>query len=104
MATTVKRSNKKELPRHKLTTAQKSDARLKRRNSKKQLEIKVIAAHELSAAQKEHIHKIFGEQKHLDIQIKPEILGGIVIQTEDKLFDGSLVTQLRRLKNHIMQS
>lgn len=101
---TRKRTIQKDQPKHKLTAAQKSEARLKRRNAHKSSNIKVVAAHKLSKAQKEHIQEIFGKSKSLQVEVKPEILGGIIIQTDDKLFDGSITTQLRRLKNHITQS
>lgn len=66
--------------------------------------IKVVVANELSNGQLKHIKKIFGEDKSIEIELDPSILGGIVISNEDKLFDGSLSGQLKRLKQHIMNS
>ena len=60
----------------------------------------ITSAHSLSEELKAKLKKEFGTAKNisLDETIDPEILGGVIVKTSDKLFDGSLVTNLQRLK------
>lgn len=60
----------------------------------------ITSAHSLSEELKIEIKKEFGTAKNisLDENIDPEILGGVIVKTSDKLFDGSLATDLQRLK------
>lgn len=66
--------------------------------------IKVVVAHEISDTQLKKIKHIFGEDKQIDIEIDPHIMGGIIISDGDKLFDGSITGQLKRLKQHIINT
>lgn len=46
----------------------------------------------------ESLKKLTGSDVELNIRIDPEIIGGIVARVEDKVFDGSIKTQLKKVK------
>ncbi len=48
--------------------------------------------------------KKFNAEFEVDHKVDPEILGGIIVQVEGKVFDGSLKSQLDRLKNSLLVS
>lgn len=60
----------------------------------------IASAHSLSEELKAKLKKEFGTAKNISLEetIEPELLGGVIIETSDKLFDGSLATNLQRLK------
>jgi F-type H+-transporting ATPase subunit delta len=60
----------------------------------------ITSAHSLSEELKTKLKKEFGTAKSVSLEetIDPELLGGLIVETADKRFDGSLVTDLRRLK------
>ena len=60
----------------------------------------ITSAHSLSEELKTKLKKEFGTAKSISLEetINPELLGGVIIETADKRFDGSLVTNLQRLK------
>jgi F-type H+-transporting ATPase subunit delta len=39
----------------------------------------------------------------LEPQVDPAILGGIVVQVDSTVYDGSLKTQLRQLREHLLR-
>lgn len=76
------------------------DARLKR------VVGHLTSAKTLSSEQENHIQKSLsrysGKSVHLDTQINPEILGGIVVRLGDTIIDGSLRTRLAQLKQALL--
>lgn len=61
----------------------------------------ITSAHPLSEEAKTKLKKQFGSVKNISLEetVNPELLGGLVIETADKRFDGSLVVDLQRLKS-----
>lgn len=61
----------------------------------------VRSASELDDAQQERLRRALaartGREVELRLRVEPELLGGIVAQVGDLVFDGSLRTQLRQL-------
>lgn len=77
----------------------------KSQNRKKVLnknQLYIASAHELSKEEIEHIKLIFNN-KYQDVktEVRPELIGGILIQLGDKLFDGTISGQLQNLKKKI---
>jgi F-type H+-transporting ATPase subunit delta len=62
----------------------------------------VKSARPLSEAQQERLRRALGarlgREVALEIQVEPALLGGLVAQVGDLVFDGSLRTQLRQLR------
>lgn len=66
------------------------------------VEIEITAARELDESVVEKIKKTFGDKVEAKVAVDASILGGIRIKTEDKILDGSLKTQLLKLKESII--
>ncbi|OGY92736.1 MAG: hypothetical protein A3H70_00905 [Candidatus Komeilibacteria bacterium RIFCSPLOWO2_02_FULL_48_11] len=72
------------------------------------VEIEVASSRELSVATLSHIKKAFsaqggsasggGQNVEAAVSVEPALLGGVVVRTRDTILDGSLRTQLGRLK------
>ena len=111
----------KDLPDNKLTSALQEfaallakDCKLKQANKiidefvryvKKQdgvVEIEITAARELDNKTIKKIKGNFGEKVEATVKLDENILGGIKIKTDDKIFDGSLKTQLNKLKQSLI--
>ena len=65
------------------------------------IDIEVTSAHELSALVLSHIKKVFGDKVEAEAKVNPELLGGVVVRTQDTILDGSLRTQLDNLKTRL---
>ena len=63
--------------------------------------IEVKSARKLDSSTLDNIKKQFGNQVEAVETIDESLLGGITIQTEDKILDGSLKTQLRKLNENL---
>ena len=66
----------------------------------------VVSAEELDSEMLEKIKTVIkeftdGEQVELNNQVNKDILGGVIIKYRDKRIDGSLKTQIFRLKNKL---
>lgn len=48
---------------------------------------------------KEALSKLTKKDVEIVVKVNPEILGGIIAKVEDKLFDGSIKSQLERIRN-----
>jgi len=72
----------------------------------RRLRVKVRAAAPLSAEQQERLVKQLRESFQLDPVLEQKIdenlLGGMVVQVGDYLFDGSVRTRLQQLRNQLM--
>nr|MCR5456341.1 ATP synthase F1 subunit delta [Bacteroidales bacterium] len=42
-----------------------------------------------------------GSDVELTVQVDPEIIGGLIVQVEDKVYDASVRTQLARIKEQL---
>jgi F-type H+-transporting ATPase subunit delta len=49
------------------------------------------------------INKILGSNIVMKEKIDPEVLGGIIIKTQDTILDGSVKTQLLKLKQALVK-
>ena len=71
-----------------------------------QLRVAVVSASPLGA-QEEKLKSIltakFQRKILLDVKVDPKVLGGLVIQVKDLVFDGSLKRELERVKSAIVQ-
>ena len=65
------------------------------------VEIEVKSARKLDETTLESIKKQFGNQVEATETIDKSLLGGVTVQTEDKILDGSLKTQLRKLNENL---
>lgn len=111
----------KDLPENKLTLALQKfaallakDHKLKQANkiidefihyAKKQdgvVEIEITAARELDDKIIKKIKGNFGDKVEAVIKLDEDVLGGIKIKMENKILDGSLKTQLNKLKQTLI--
>jgi F-type H+-transporting ATPase subunit delta len=53
---------------------------------------------------KEALNKLVERDVELTLKIDPEILGGVVAKVEDKVFDGSVRTQLERIRRALSRA
>ena len=71
--------------------------------SEGKLEVTVRAAYPLSNPLRDRIAAKLGEvlkkRVTLNVEIDPELLGGLVVQVGDTLYDGSLASQLQKMKS-----
>lgn len=62
------------------------------------VELNVTAAHELSEKMLEEIKKQFGGKADVKLSEDKSLIGGIKVQTDNKIFDASVKTQLQKMK------
>lgn len=68
-------------------------------------EIEIESTHPLSDEQKEEIKNLFKAKKVIiQEKINPRLIGGIIIKTDDKIFDASIKSNLERLKEEMWQT
>ena len=71
-------------------------------------EVQIISSHELTAAQLDNLKVFLGQFLNKQIQIKSKIdkslIGGLIIQTENYIFDNSLKSRLNSMKEKILSS
>lgn len=58
---------------------------------------------EQSDAVVERLRSTFGFEPILEVQVDPSLLGGLVVQVGDTVYDGSLRTQLKSLKQRLRE-
>lgn len=63
------------------------------------MDIAISTARELDKKVMAEITKVFGAQTTSQEKIDQDLLGGIIIKTDEVIFDASLQTQLNKLKN-----
>lgn len=61
----------------------------------------VITAREMTERELIKIGNVFSKNAEITTAVDPAIIGGVVIKTDDVIFDGSLRTQVARLKNSL---
>ena len=85
-----------------LIKQQLSDFKMNMGNIKELLDVKVITASKLNAADYQAISEIISEKLERDIflnkVVDPSIVGGIVVQVGDKVFDASVARKLNKMK------
>ena len=47
--------------------------------------------------------EVLGETVQLETRVDPAILGGVVVQVDSTVYDGSLRTQLKQLREHLLR-
>ncbi|WP_347839107.1 ATP synthase F1 subunit delta [uncultured Draconibacterium sp.] len=79
--------------------------------TRKDLNIKsavLTTATEVSSGILKKIEKLLGEELkatvELSAQVNPDILGGLVLRLDDKQYDASVATQLRKVKQTLLES
>lgn len=50
------------------------------------------------------IEKQTGKKIEVKFQVEPELIGGLVVQMDDKLFDASISGKLQKIKNDLLNS
>ena len=85
---------------HKFKQANNIIAEFTRYAKKQQgiMDIEITSARKLDTEVIDNIKNIFGKQTASVEKIDPELKGGVVIKTEEVIFDASLKTQLVKLK------
>ena len=68
----------------------------------------MIAATEINAVTVEKIRNIISKELNATIelacQVEPEIIGGLILRIDDKQYDSSVNTQLRKIKQTLLES
>lgn len=57
----------------------------------------------LTESLRRRMGEVLGETVDLQTQVDPAILGGIVVQVDSTVYDGSLRAQLRNLREHLLR-
>ena len=65
-------------------------------------EMTIITARNISDKLLSEIKKIFGGKVEFKLEVKEDLLGGVIIKTEDKILDGSIRTQIKQLKTKLV--
>lgn len=66
------------------------------------LEINIQTARPVDKVALEKIKSAFGKKVEATATTNSDLLGGVVIRTDDKILDGSIKTQLSNLKNFLI--
>lgn len=53
---------------------------------------------------KELIEKELNAKLELECQIEPEIIGGVILRIDDKQYDASVTTQLKKIRKNLLES
>lgn len=61
--------------------------------------IDITSARTLTDAQRKNIVRKFGKKVEVTEQVDEQILGGVVVRSENTILDGSIKTQLHNLKS-----
>lgn len=67
-----------------------------------EIDIEITSARPLTAKLVSEIKKAFGTKVGATEKINPELIGGIKVKTENKIFDASLQKQLKLLKQSLI--
>lgn len=70
--------------------------------------VKIATAHPLSDALRDKIVALLAEQTHATIELQqlvdPEIIGGFIIQMDDRYYDSSILSKFNRLRQEFSQN
>jgi len=64
----------------------------------------VTLSEEQVAAIKAQVEKETGDTFEMDVEVDPELIGGFVLKIGDRLFDGSVASSLRKLKQDFQEN
>ena len=68
----------------------------------------LTTASEVSAATQEKIRELLAKELKTEVelsaQIKPEIIGGLVLRLDDNQYDASVATQLKKIKQNLLET
>lgn len=64
--------------------------------------IEVITAREIDKTTLESIKKVFGTKVDAVHRVQEDLIGGVIVKTEDTILDASLKTQLQILQAHLV--
>ena len=53
---------------------------------------------------KAKLTEVMGQEVEVSSKVDPEIIGGIIAKVEDRVFDGSIKTQLEKIRGVLSQS
>lgn len=65
------------------------------------VELEIISAFPLTSELKKNVNEIFGGKTEMKVVEDKSLIGGVVIKTENKIFDASVKTQLQKMKDQI---
>lgn len=65
------------------------------------MELEMTSARALSATTQNNVKAVFGGKVLMKTLEDPDLIGGVIVKTENKIFDGSIRTQLKKLKQHL---
>lgn len=68
------------------------------------VEIEVLTAREISDSVKKNIKQAFGDKTEAEFKVQNDLLGGVLINTEDLILDGTIKTQLEKIKEKMINS
>lgn len=90
--------------KHKLKKTEKIIAEFVKYSKKQRgvVEIEIKSARKLHGETIEKIKKIFGKKVEEKESTDADLLGGVVVKTEDKIFDGSIKKQLQKLRQSLI--
>lgn len=76
-----------------------------RRDEESRVEVQVTSAHPMSDDEadqlRERLHKRFGREVDLKIEVDASLIGGAIIKAQDQVIDGSVRGQLERLARQV---
>lgn len=76
-----------------------------RREAEERVHVLVTSAHPMSdeeqAGLRERLHKRFGRDIDLEVEVDASLIGGAVIRAQDQVIDGSVRGQLERLARQV---
>ena len=89
---------------HKLKRAEQIIVEYEKRVKKENGEVEIVikSARKLEKTLIEEIGSVFGRKVETKEDVDANMLGGIVVKTEDRILDGSLKTQLNQLKQSLI--
>jgi F-type H+-transporting ATPase subunit delta len=53
---------------------------------------------------RQELHTLYHREPILDVRVEPDLLGGLVLQVGDRVFDGSVRARLFNLRNQLIES
>ena len=89
-----------------LTRAARDAARLQRDKPRGRIQVNVVTAAALSDRQaanlRDRLRSLLGGEPVLRATVDPEVIGGLVVRVGDQVFDGSIATNLARLREQLI--
>lgn len=64
-------------------------------------EIEIISAQKMTEQKIQEIANLFGKKNEIKTEINPDLVGGIIVKSNNIILDASVKTQLNKLKQHL---